>query len=133
MLDPFRPEDPKDVERLKALQRQIHEVFIDLVRERRGASFRRTIRDLFSGAFWVGREALDLGLVDGLGDIRTILRERFGDKVETPPDRAGAPAPCSGASGPARRRPESLIDPSEILGARRRALRCGRGSGCRQA
>ena len=82
MLDPFQPEDPKDVERLKSLQRSIHEMFETLVRSRRGVKLQADNRELFSGAFWVGREALGLGLVDGLGDIRTILRERFGDKVQ---------------------------------------------------
>jgi signal peptide peptidase SppA len=82
MLDPFRPESPKDVERLKALQLRIHEMFVGLVRTRRGAKLKTENGDLFSGAVWVGTEAMELGLVDGLGDIRSVLRERFGEKVQ---------------------------------------------------
>ena len=64
MLDPFLPEKPEDVERLKAIQREIHEDFIALVKERRGASLTGPENDLFSGEFWTGRKAVELGLVD---------------------------------------------------------------------
>lgn len=83
MLDPFLPEEPGDVARLKTIQREIHDSFIALVKERRprlsGAD-----AELFSGEYWTGRRALELGLIDGLGDLRTVLRERFGAKVLTP-------------------------------------------------
>jgi signal peptide peptidase SppA len=82
MLDPFRPERPEDLERLKAIQANVHAVFRDLVRTRRGARLQGAPDDLFSGAVWTGGEALPLGLIDGLGEIRGILRERYGDKVE---------------------------------------------------
>ncbi len=117
MLDPFRPEDPKDVERLKELQQRIHEIFIDLVTARRGAKLKMENRDLFSGAFWVAGEALELGLVDGIGDIRSVLRERFGDKVEirvVPPSRQSLLARLFNRYPLA---PESLLDPREALGA----------------
>ena len=81
MLDPFLPEDPSDVERLKKLQREIHEDFIALVKSRRGDKLQRSGRDLFSGEYWTGRRALEFGLVDAIGDLRSSLRERFGDKV----------------------------------------------------
>src|ERR1700733_14522351 len=84
MLDPFLPEDPDDVERLKKLQRQIHDDFIALVKSRRGAKVAGPENDLFSGEYWTGRRALELGLVDAIGDLRGTLRERFGDKVVTP-------------------------------------------------
>ena len=84
MLDPFLPEDPGDVERLKKLQREIHDDFIALVKSRRGAKLNGPENDLFSGEYWTGRRALELGLVDAIGDLRTTLRERFGDKVVTP-------------------------------------------------
>jgi len=84
MLDPFLPENPDDVERLKKLQRDIHEDFIALVKSRRGAKLNGPENDLFSGAYWTGRKALELGLVDAIGDLRGTLRERFGDKVVTP-------------------------------------------------
>jgi len=84
MLDPFLPEDAGDVERLKNLQRQIHDDFIALVKGRRGTKLNGPENDLFSGEYWTGRRALELGLVDAIGDLRTTLRERFGDKVVTP-------------------------------------------------
>src|SRR6202035_716352 len=83
-LDPFLPEDPGDVERLKKLQRAIHDDFIALVKSRRGSKLSGPESDLFSGEYWTGRRALELGLVDGIGDLRGVLRERFGDKVVTP-------------------------------------------------
>jgi len=84
MLDPFLPENPEDVERLKQLQREIHDDFIALVKSRRGDKLRGPEGDLFSGEYWTGRRALDLGLVDSIGELRTTLRTRFGDKVLTP-------------------------------------------------
>jgi ClpP class serine protease len=84
MLDPFLPEKPEDVEKLKALQREIHESFIALVQERRGAKLNSRETALFSGAYWTGQRGLELGLVDAVGDLRTILRERYGEKVRTP-------------------------------------------------
>jgi serine protease SohB len=84
MLDPFLPENPDDVERLKKLQRHIHEDFIALVKSRRGAKLQGPEIDLFSGEYWTGRKAMELGLVDAIGDLRGVLRERFGDKVVTP-------------------------------------------------
>ena len=84
MLDPFLPENAEDVERLKQLQREIHQDFIALVKSRRGAKLNGPESDLFSGAYWTGRRALELGLVDAIGDLRSVLRERFGEKVVTP-------------------------------------------------
>ncbi len=81
MLDPFLAEDPKDVERLKGLQKEIHESFKAQVRERRGERLKGGDKVLFSGEFWTGRKALDLGLIDGLGDLRGVLRERYGEKL----------------------------------------------------
>lgn len=83
-LDPFLPENPEDVQRLKAIQRDIHEDFIALVKERRGARLTGPESALFSGEYWAGKKALEFGLVDRLGDLRAVLRERFGDKVKTP-------------------------------------------------
>jgi serine protease SohB len=84
MLDPFLPEDPADVERLKTLQREIHDDFIALVKSRRGDKLSGPEESLFSGEYWTGRRALGFGLVDAIGDLRSTLRERFGDKVFTP-------------------------------------------------
>ena len=91
MLDPFRPERPEDVERLKAIQAHVHDAFKHLVETRRGARLRGEPGEVFSGAVWTGGEALSLGLIDGLGDIRGVLRERYGDKVQlrlVPPARS---------------------------------------------
>jgi serine protease SohB len=84
MLDPFLPEDPGDVERLKGLQREIHDDFIALVKSRRGGKLSGSEESLFSGEYWTGRRALTLGLVDAVGDLRSGLRARFGDKVRMP-------------------------------------------------
>lgn len=81
MLDPFRAEQPDDVERLKAIQADIHSGFKDYVRSRRGDRLKGDEALLFSGEFWTGRRALELGLVDGLGDLRQVMRERFGERV----------------------------------------------------
>jgi serine protease SohB len=84
MLDPFLPEKPEDVERLKSVQRDIHEDFITLVKERRAARLTGPENDLFSGEFWTGRKAVELGIADQIGDLRSTLRHRFGDDVVTP-------------------------------------------------
>jgi serine protease SohB len=81
MLDPFRPENPEDVARLEALQREIHDSFKAQVRARRGERLKADDETLFSGEFWTGRRGLELGLIDGLGDLRSVMRARFGDKV----------------------------------------------------
>jgi signal peptide peptidase SppA len=117
MLDPFRPENPDDVVRLKGLQRQIHDVFVGLVRDRRGEKLNDSYDDLFSGAFWVGAEALDLGLIDGLGDIRTILRQRFGEKVRFRMIEPTRPPLLGRLLGRRSLGQSSLIDPGEIVGA----------------
>jgi len=84
MLDPFLPEKPDEVERLKLIQREIHDDFIALVKERRGSRLTGPEADLFSGEYWTGRTAVELGLADAVGELRTVLRERFGDKVTMP-------------------------------------------------
>jgi signal peptide peptidase SppA len=83
-LDPFRPEKAEDVRRLKALQQDIHTMFIGLVKKSRGKKLKGPEKTLFSGEFWVGEQALRHGLVDRLGDLRNVLRERYGKKVVTP-------------------------------------------------
>lgn len=80
LLDPFSPEKKEDVARLKALQLDIHETFIDLVKARRGAKLADN-DELFSGMFWSGRQGLELGLVDQLGDMRSFLKARYGEKT----------------------------------------------------
>jgi serine protease SohB len=84
MLDPFLPEKPDDVERLKTIQREIHDTFIGLVKTSRGARLTGPENTLFSGEYWGAKTALGYGLIDRLGDLRAVLRERFGDEVMTP-------------------------------------------------
>jgi ClpP class serine protease len=84
-LDPFLAEDEHDVARLKAIQQDIHRMFIGLVRERRGERLAGSDDALFSGEYWVAKTAKDLGLIDQLGDVRAFLRQRFGEDVITPP------------------------------------------------
>lgn len=80
-LDPFLPEKPDEVEHLKRLQADVHDAFRRQVRSRRGDRLKGDEAELFSGRFWSGRTALDLGLIDGLGDLRGVMRQRYGDKV----------------------------------------------------
>jgi signal peptide peptidase SppA len=84
MLDPFLPEDPDDVARIKALQREIHAIFIALVKQSRGARLKGVDDVLFTGEYWAGERSVSLGLADAIGDLRSTLRARFGDKVLTP-------------------------------------------------
>src|SRR6185437_4003788 len=84
MLDPFLPEKPDDVDRLKTVQREIHEGFIELVKRSRGARLKGPEKTLFSGEYWTGTKALALGLADAIGDLRSTLRTRFGEDVYTP-------------------------------------------------
>lgn len=80
-LDAFKPEDPEDVARLKAIQAEVHEDFIALVRDRRGKAIEDAGDQLFTGAFWAGRKAVELGLIDGISDIRSKMREVYGEEV----------------------------------------------------
>ena len=84
MLDPFLPEDRDDVARLKAIQREIHTIFIALVKQSRGARLKGADDVLFTGEYWAGTTSVSLGLADGIGDLRSTLRARFGEKVLTP-------------------------------------------------
>jgi signal peptide peptidase SppA len=81
-LDPFLPEKADDISRLKAVQTDVHQTFIDIVRQRRGDKLSSNDPDLFSGAFWSARQARSLGLIDGIGEMRSRLKEVYGPKVE---------------------------------------------------
>ncbi len=80
-LDPFQPEKPDDIERLRAIQRNVHDVFIGVVKDRRLGRLKGPDAELFSGAFWSATDALELGLIDGISDVRTKMREIHGDTV----------------------------------------------------
>ena len=101
-LDPFQPERTDEVDRLKALQADIHQQFIAHVEARRGSRLTGARDDLFSGAFWTGQRALELGLVDTLGECRQTIMERFGDDTEImviEPKRKFLPFGLGGISG----------------------------------
>jgi serine protease SohB len=91
LLDPFRPQDPEDVDRLMEIMTEVHTDFKSMVRQRRGDRLRAADDELFEGHIWTGRKAAELGLVDGLGDLHGIMRERFGDKVKLPHVGAAKP------------------------------------------
>jgi len=84
MLDPFQPENPDDVARVKALQGEIHAIFIALVKQSRGSRLKGAEEVLFTGEYWAGETSVSLGLADAIGDMRSTLRARYGDKVKTP-------------------------------------------------
>ncbi|MFQ5626426.1 MAG: S49 family peptidase, partial [Methyloligellaceae bacterium] len=84
-LDPFQPEKADDVARLKELQADVHETFVDLVKQRRGRRINKAGDKLFTGEFWSGKKAVELGLVDGVSDLRSKMRELVGKKVRLRP------------------------------------------------
>ena len=82
-LDPFKEEKKEDIDRLKSIQEQIHENFIEYVKSRRGSKLLSSAEDeIFSGLFWVGKKGVDLGLADGIGSINQIIKERYGNKAK---------------------------------------------------
>ena len=116
MLDPFQPEKPEDVARLKALQADIHAQFIALVKERRGAKLTGSDDTLFSGEFWIADRAIALGLADRIGDLRSEMRMRFGEKVRLPlieAERSFFGRRLSGVGGLAAGLPDEAISALE--------------------
>ena len=91
MLDPFRPENSDDIARLKAIQAEIHDDFKAWVKARRGDRLKADSETLFSGEFWTGSKAIELGLADAKGELRQTLRARFGEKVKIIPIRPRQP------------------------------------------
>jgi len=82
-LDPFKAAKEDDIERLQSIQEQIHENFIEYVKKRRGSKIiEKDFNEVFSGLFWVGQKAIDLGLADGLGSIYDIVEKKFGKKAK---------------------------------------------------
>ena len=80
-LDPFLDEKKEDIERLKSIQLDLHKDFIDVVEKSRGPKLKKSDIELFSGEFWSGKKAKDLGLIDDVGDANQILREKFGEDI----------------------------------------------------
>jgi ClpP class serine protease len=85
MLDPFQPEKPDEIAHLTELQRDVHDAFKELVRARRAGKLTAPESELFTGAFWTGRRALTLGLIDGIGELTEVMKSRFGEKVRFRP------------------------------------------------
>ena len=111
MLDPFQPEHDEDIAHLKSLQKDIHDQFIALVKSCRGTKLTADDDTLFSGAFWTGNKAIELGLVDKIGEVRDVLKSRFGAKAEIKliePKRSLFG--MTGASGVSNRLAEASID-----------------------
>ncbi|MFT6076881.1 MAG: signal peptide peptidase SppA [Myxococcota bacterium] len=82
VLDPFSPEDDDSIEILKSAQKDVYESFKDLVKDRRQDKLKASEEKLLNGAFWSGKTALDLGLIDGISDMRSKMKEKFGDKIK---------------------------------------------------
>jgi signal peptide peptidase SppA len=80
-LDPFLDEKTEDIERLKTIQLDLHKDFIKVVEESRSSKLNKSEIELFSGEFWSGNKAKELGLVDGIGDANEVLKEKFGEDV----------------------------------------------------
>lgn len=81
-LDPFQPENPEDISRLQSLLTKSHQLFIDMVKTRRGGRLKGTDDDLFSGNFWIAEDAMERGLIDATGGMRALLKARFGDDLQ---------------------------------------------------
>ena len=107
-LDPFQPEKPDDIARLKALQAEVHEVFIGIVKDRRRQKLTGEDAELFSGAFWSGPKSQQLGLIDGISDLRTKMREVHGDRVRL----RVIPLQAAGLLGRLRRLPQIALGES---------------------
>ena len=81
-MDPFLEEKEEDIKRLKNIQLDLHKDFIDVVEESRGNKLKKDSGiELFTGEFWSGKKAKELGLVDGIGNAEQILKQKFGEKV----------------------------------------------------
>ena len=80
-LDPFLDEKKEDIERLKNIQLDLHKDFIEVVEKSRGSKLKKLELELFSGEFWSGSKAKELGLIDEVGDANKVLREKFGENI----------------------------------------------------
>lgn len=119
-LDPFLPEDHDDVARLKLIQQDVHDVFIGLVKERRLGKLKAPDTELFSGAFWSASKAAEFGLVDGIADVRSKMRELFGDKIRLKlieGEKSGLLARLRRSPGVIGMRPEALAFADDLVSA----------------
>lgn len=116
-LDPFVDEKAGDVKRLGEIQKDMHAVFKDWVRSRRGEKLKGADKDLFEGAFWTGGGALENGFIDGFGEMRAVCRERFGKEVKfielSAPKKWWSGLMRFGSGGAVASLPDALIDAVE--------------------
>ena len=82
ILDPFLAENKDDVKRLKSIQKELHSQFIGFVKSRRGSKISVENKEVFTGAFWSGEKRLEIGLIDSFGEMKSVLKERFGENVK---------------------------------------------------
>ena len=82
ILDPFLPENKEDIKRLRAIQKELHSQFIAFVKSRRGSKIKDDNKEVFTGAFWSGESGIEIGLIDSFGEMRRVLKERFGNKIK---------------------------------------------------
>lgn len=85
MLDPFQKEKLQDVKRLKNLQGDIYSTFVNIVKSRRGDKLKIPDKELFTGEFWTGQKSLEYGLIDGIGELTSVMQERYSDRVQFRP------------------------------------------------
>ena len=104
ILDPFKPEKKSDIQYLRSIQDEIHDTFVDMVKDRRGDVISGDEKEVFSGRFWTATTGQSLGLVDRIGDIRSIVKERYGEKAQLKVIGAGGGlfkrAPSNGVAMP---------------------------------
>ena len=81
-MDPFLPENKDDIKRLKSIQKELHSQFITFVKSRRGSKISVENKEVFTGAFWSGEKSLEIGLIDSFGEMKSVLKERFGENVK---------------------------------------------------
>ena len=82
ILDPFKPINKEDLKIIKDLQKQVYEHFVEYVKTRRVGKLTQQDEILFNGEFWAGQTALDYGLIDGIGDMYSVMKEKFGDNIK---------------------------------------------------
>jgi signal peptide peptidase SppA len=81
ILDPFLPEKESDIEIINKIQKDIHQEFKDFVKSRRGSKINISDDELFSGEFWSGKKAREIGLIDEIGDCYNIIKKKFGNDI----------------------------------------------------
>ena len=119
LLDPFLPVNPEDVERLTVLQQDIHRSFKDHVRQRRAGKIDAADEGLFNGDVLTGHMAAERGLIDGIGELRALMRSRYGENVRLRAIAAERRRPIWGRLPFVAREPADMIgDLSDWIEAR---------------